>query len=188
MWLWISSRCASCPSQTPTCCGTSSWQRWRWARADSGIERVAKRPRANTRPFDPPDPFDPWPYKLSQIDPPFLRLLHRLLTAAQPRDRRDPITCQRWTKMGDGISGAVCNPSPSFLSSFLFSPFLPQVLWFLSLDADSRANIRKKKTTKNKENAVLYSWNSRCGGLKKELQNIHINNGHLRDLVNILKT
>lgn len=139
------------PPQTPTCCGTSSWQRWRWARVDSGNERAAKRPRANPRPFDPPDPstFDPTssPY----IDPPSLHLPCRLLTAAQPTDRRD-----RPNHRGH-ISNAVCNPTSSSFSSPLFflSPLSPSGA---VVPLPRYKQTWKKKTTKNKDNAVLYSF------------------------------
>lgn len=139
------------------------------------------------RPFHPPDPstFDPMssPY----IDPPSLRLLSWLLTAAQPTDRRD-----RPNHPGH-ISNAVCNPTSLFLFLLLPLPlllplFVPQVLWFLSLDADSRANVKKKQNNKKQgKSCIILIWNRRCGGMKQELLNIHMNNGHLRDLVNVLK-
>lgn len=49
---------------------------------------------------------------------------------------------------------------------------------------------KKKKRTNKKQGkcCIILIRISRCGGMKQELQNIHMNNGHLRDLVNVLKT
>lgn len=140
------------PSQTPTCCGTSSWQRWRWARVDSGNERAAKRPRANPRPFHPPDPStfvltSTLPLSTSSIDSWWQ---HSLQT-----EETDPIIRQRWIKTGD-ISSAVCKPDLLFLLFPLLLPLSPSGA-VVPLPR-RRQSSKLKKTTKNKENAVLYSY------------------------------
>lgn len=157
---WLKWRCGSSfhshpsrslsPSQTPTCCGTSSWQRWRWARVDSGNERAAKRPRANPRPFHPPDPSTFDPASSPYIRPPSLHLLYRLLTAAQPTDRRD-----RRSRPGD-ISNAVCDPTSFSFPSLFFSPSSPSGA-VVPLPR-CRQSSKHEKNNKKQGNAVLYSY------------------------------
>lgn len=126
--------------QTPTCSDTSSWQRWRWARVDNGNETAARRPRANLRPFPPPEPSDLSSYKLylplstfssSPVDSSWWQ-------PCQKRRNHLPVTDKH-------ISSAVCDPPSSFFLSLFFSLFLPQVLWFLSLDAVSKETLKKKR-------------------------------------------
>lgn len=132
---------AFCPFQTPTCLDTSSWQRWRWARVDSENGKAARRPRAN--PFQlpgPPVPFNPFG---NPTDPSSLLLL-RLLTAAQTEQTQPP---SWWHTNGAHINNCL------LLSPLLSSRFLPQGLWFLSLDTIS--SLTWRKSTENKRKTKL---------------------------------
>lgn len=152
------------PPQTPTCCGTSSWQRWRWARAGSGTERVAKRPRANPRPFDPSWPFHLWPYEhrpsssLSKPQPPDSSTGHR-----QKRQTPSPgmhIKCCLHPPPFSP-SGAVVHPAP-----------LSQTV---------------KQTWEENNGECCIILMNQCGGMRKELQNIHMKKGTFLWLSRCLK-
>lgn len=138
--------------QTPTCSDTSSWQRWRWARVDNGNETAARRPRANLRPFPPPEPSDLSSYKLYLPLPTFSSspVDSSWWQPCQKRRNHLPVTDKH-------ISSAVCDPPSSFFLSLFFSLFLPQVLWFLSLDAVSKETLKKKEIWKYMEEAVIYT-------------------------------
>lgn len=75
------------------------------------------------------------------------------------------------------------SPYPSLLSSFSLRCCVSS-----PLDADSQANVKKQQQKKQGNRCIILIWNSHCGGMKKELQNILMNKGRLRNLVHVLKT
>jgi len=131
---------------------------------DSGNERAAKRPRANPRPFDPPDPSTFDPISSPRSTPPSLHLLYRLLTAAQPTHRRDrPNHLPAMGKNGGCIRSCL-QPISLIL---LFPPLLPVSPSgaVVPLPTRRQPSRRRKKIIiiiknrfKKRENAVLYSY------------------------------
>lgn len=104
-------------SQTQMSCGTSSWQKWRWARAASGNGRAAKRPRANL------PPFHPTPRPLTPETAPCIHRPHAdSWQQRSPQTGTDPVTRDTYQTL------SATWPIFLLLHCF-FIILLPQVLW-----------------------------------------------------------